>query len=263
MKHAIKPNYWLRATTLALTLLMALPAFAQPEDVEYFTDDEVVRSNWAFQGYYSPMYSNRSLISDDLFPTQEFFFLNQSTTGAYADDYGVDIIYKPSDGFQFALGVSRSRGGYTWDFVKIVDQIQGGGDTIDITFKSTTTAEHINIPFSFIIHQRMNDDWSLEFVPAIEANYLTRLYRGIEYTGDGEISDSTETDISFGDLTDVARQWNWTVGIGIGGRYWMTDNLSFFVRGKLRYMILPLIDNNGPREVLFQYGGSFGIRYDI
>jgi len=203
------------------------------------------------------------LISNSVLPSQAFYFLDQSTTGSYADDYGLDIIYKPSDAFHFSLGVSKSKGAYTWDFIKIADQIQGGGDTLDITFRSTTTAEHINIPLSFYVHQRMNDDWSLEFVPAIEANYLSRLNRSIEYIGEGEVSDSTDTNTSFGDLTDEARTWNWTVGIGIGGRYWLTDNFSFFVRGKLRYMILPLIDNNGPREVLFQYGGSFGIRYDI
>ena len=249
---------------LGVSCFLSASVFSQETDkkIEYYTDDDVHRSRWAFQGYYSPMYSNRSLISDELFPTQTFYFLDQSTSGEYSSDYGIDIIYKPSENFQFSLGVAKSSAGYTWDFIRIVDQIQGGGDTIDITFKSRTIAQHINIPLSFYVHQRMNDLWSLEFVPFVEANYLTYLERGIEYTGGGTI-DSTSLATSFGDLTDQARKWNWTVGISVGGRYYITDNLSGIVKGTLRYMILPLIDSNGPREVLFQYGGTVGLRYDL
>ncbi|MCT4623699.1 MAG: outer membrane beta-barrel protein [Schleiferiaceae bacterium] len=242
---------------LALLLMIGFACIAnaqKDEEIEYYTDDVVNRSKVFASAHYSPYFLNRNIISSESFPDDPVnVILNSSAKGGYGYAIGIDLYYKLNKGLNLGLGVNRSAGSYTIDYKQALETAGFPTDSLAGDYIMTTNVSYINIPLQFMYGISMNDLWDLEVVPQIEMNIVDNINRTATQTFDDERG-------NLGDQTDKAQQINWTVGIGIGINYYISESFSFFLRPQVRYMLRPMIPNDELNEVLLWLGGQAGLR---
>lgn len=244
---------------LSIALLVGgFSLMAQPDDIVYYTDSEVNKSRFNLALNLNPYYSDMRLINDDasnsLFNTYSEEF---EASGKFKLDYGLDLFYKIGPSFHVGIGVTRAHGGYTWRDV-VLDTLNPfllADNEVDISM--------ISIPIKVNFTTRVSDVFSLEVVPMVELNFLDK------YQGRLSFSDlsgaSAPADSSF-NLNNDLRDLNWSVGIALGGTYWISDEFGIFVRGSVRYLLNDMVDPNGynwPRETLLNFGLNTGLRVNF
>lgn len=241
---------------LSLTLLLAsFGLWAQPDDeIVYYTDSEVNNSRFNLALNLNPYYSDMRLINNDasnsLFDTYSEEF---NATGSFVFDYGLDLFYEVGPSFHVGIGIVRSHGAYTWQDVVL--------DTLNPSLLADNEVEisMISVPIKVNFTTRISETFSLEVVPMVELNFLDQYNGRISYNG---IS-GAPADSSF-NLNDNLQDLNWSVGIGLGGTYWINNEFGVFMRGSVRYLLNDMIDPQGafswPRETLLNFGLNTGLR---
>ncbi|MDX5327144.1 MAG: hypothetical protein LPK80_12880 [Bacteroidota bacterium] len=251
----------MKRTFLILGIFISISTFAQREEkIEYYTDSDVRNQIFSIGVRYDPYFTSRTLLTGSVLPSQEYYFLNSSTTGRFGNAYGIDLFFRLNERLDLGVGFERSTGGYTWDFIKILQTTGTISDTVDGDFAVDVDVSYLSIPFRFNFSTQMNDLWALEVAPVFEVNFLEKLNYDLRDSRNIFTPEQRDS-IGFGDQKENARQVNYTIGVEVGGRYFITENLSLHMMGILRYMLQPLTENFGPRETLLRYGGSFGLRY--
>jgi hypothetical protein len=237
----------------------ALSGFAQKEDkIEYFTDSDVKRSIVSVQLGYMPYYSNRRILAQSANPQAGYYFLNSSVTGGFGQGYGGDILFKLTSNFEFGVGIYNSVANYSWDAVKLIDAVNGNGDTLNGDYKISMRANYLNIPIQFGFVTQVADQLYLQVYPALELNFLQQLDRN--YDIDDPDLQPTNTNL-FGNITDIGTDFNLTVNFGLGAEYRITEKIGLFGRLQFRYMFYEIVDDAPIREVIYTVGGHFGARF--
>ncbi len=247
---------------VVIFLASQLVAFAQKEKknekIEYYTDSDVHRAIVSVQLGYMPYHSNRRLLAESVNPQAPFFYLNSAVTGDFAQAYGGDLLFKINPNFEAGVGLYNSYAKYTWDAVKIIDDISGNGDTLGGTYKVDMKANYLNVPISFGFVSEVAENWWLQVYPALELNFLQNLER--TYQIDNPALQPKNND-AFGDITDLGTQFNLTINFGLGAEYRFADKMGVFTRMQFRYMFYEVIEDAALREVIYTFGGHIGLRY--
>jgi len=235
-------------------VLCSFLAYAQPDDeIVYYTDAEVNNSKFNLALNLNPYYTDMRLINNDatnsLFDTYSEEF---DASGSFKLDYGLDLFYEIGPTFHVGIGLVRAHGGYTWQDV-VLDTLNPSllaDNEVDITMFS--------VPIKVNFTTRISDVFSLEVVPMVELNFLDQYNGRISYNGiAGAPADSTFN------LNDDLNRLNWSVGIALGGTYWVSNEFGIFVRGSTRYLLNDIVDPTGfswPRETLLNFGLNTGLR---
>lgn len=240
---------------IALFLFSEITAFAQKEeDIEYYTDSDVHRSIVSLQLGYMPYMSNRRLLANTVNPQADYFFLNTATTSKFGQGFGGDLLFKLNTNFEVGIGYYFTQAHYQWDFVKIIDNIQGGNsDTLDVT-SWDIYANHHTVPIQFGFVTQVSDQWWLQVYPALELNFLEKL----EY--DYQVVDEPQPRIE--NVTDsLGNSFNMAINFGLGAEYRIVPKFGVFARLQFRYYFFPLSEETIVREILYTVGGHAGIRY--
>ncbi len=240
--------------TLSL-VLFGLGLMAQPDDDEivYYTDSKVNNSRFNLALNLNPYYSDMRLINNDasnsLFNTysQEF-----DAKGSFVFDYGLDLFYEIGSSFHIGVGIARAHGAYTWQDVVL--------DTLSPNLRADNEVEisMISIPIKVNFTTRISETFSLEVVPMVELNFLDKYDGRISYNG----ASGAPADSSF-NLNDDLQDLNWSVGIALGGTYWINNEFGIFVRGSVRYLLNDMVRPEGytwPRETLLNFGLNTGLK---
>lgn len=244
---------------VTLLALGQFAVFAQKEEkIEYYTDSEVKRSIVSVQAGYMPYFTNRRLIANSVNPQNAYFFLDNSVTGKFGQAYGADILFGLNSNFQVGVGLYNSFAHYQWDYVKIIDQISGNGDTLNGQFKVDIKANYLNVPIQFGFVTQVADYWYLQVFPALELNFLQQLERN--YTID-DPNLRPENNDDFGDITQKGTQFNMTINFGLGAEYRALEKVGIFTRLSFRYMFFEIEEEAAMREVIYTIGGHMGVRY--
>ncbi len=234
-------------------------ALAQVDDkIEYYTDSDVHRSIVSLQLGYMPYFSNRRLVANSANPQAGYYLLNSEVTGGFGQAYGGDFIFRLNNNFDVGVGVYNSFANYTWDAVKILDDISGNGDTLGGTFKVDMMAQYINVPIQIGFVSQVADQWWLQVYPAMELNFLQKLER--TYQIDNPDLKPKNND-AFGDITDVGTDFNLTINFGLGAEYRVTEKIGIYTRLQFRYMFYPVVKEAVMREVIYTVGAHTGIRF--
>jgi hypothetical protein len=112
----------------------------------------------------------------------------------------------------------------------------------------------ISIPLKVNFNTTISDVFSLEVIPMVEMNFLDSYIANFDYK-DPSISDEVRN------LSSDLRDFNWTVGLSLGGTYWFSDNWGVFVRASAKYMLNDMIAlDSWPRETLINFGANVGLQ---
>ena len=229
------------------------------EKITFYTDDVVKRSKVYMGLHYSPYFLTRNVVRAETSPNDPVnLLLNNSTKGGFGQAYGLDLYYKFGSSLHFGIGVNASNGSFSVDFKEALTDVGIPADSISGDYIATTKVSYINVPLQFVYSVAFTDQWELEVIPSVEMNFV----QSIDRTGTNE----PELDgVAWGDITDQARDLNWTVAIGIGGNYRITPKFTVFARPHFRYTLRPMLKTSGeyndnPNEILMWIGGQTGIR---
>ena len=238
-----------------LFVLAEVSAFAQKEDkIEYYTDSDVHRSIVSLQLGYMPYFSNRRLIANSANPQPDYFLLNNSTTGKFGQGFGGDLLFQIASNFEVGVGVYKTNAHYQWDFVKIVDNLEGGNsDTLEV-LSWDIFANHWTVPIQFGFVTQVSDQWWLQVYPALELNFLDKLEYDYLVRGEQESRklDVTET---------LGTDFNIAINFGLGAEYRFIEKMGLYTRVQFRYYFFPLAEEGVIREILYTVGGHIGVRY--
>ncbi len=225
---------------------------AQDEDIEYYTDSDVKRSIVSVQAGYMPYYTSRRLLSESANPQAGYFFLNSAITGKFGQGYGLDLLFNVNSNLQVGIGLYNTTTHYQWDFVKIVEDIEGGdADTLTVK-RWDNKARYLTMPIQFGFVTQIADQWWLQVYPALEVNFLQELTYEYQLADGSEIIDNRIQD---------ARDVNLAINFGLGGEFRPVPKLGVFARMQFRYFFFPNIENEIVTEVIYTLGGHVGLRY--
>jgi hypothetical protein len=236
-------------------IALCLGAIAQPDDeIVYFTDSEVNDSRFALALNLNPYYTDIRLINDDATTSQLSTFSDEfEATGAFVFDYGMDLFYEIGTSFHVGIGIARSHCAYTWNDIAFDTTMP------NILADNKVEVSMITVPIKVNFTTRLSDVFSLEVVPMVELNFLDSYSASLTYNGAaGAPADSTFN------LNDRLKDVNWSVGIALGGTYWLTNEWGVFVRGSVRYLLNDMVQSSAdfdwPRETLLNFGLNTGVR---
>ncbi len=227
-------------------------AKAQPEDkVIYYEDSKVKRSRVSLALNLNPNWTDRRLIDEGVPSTGYYMLKNDQADGAFQLNYGLDVFFRLGSALRIGTGFGIANADFS---VKDASYSLNRADTILVDV-STQVAMY-TIPLKLNFNTSLTDAFDLEVIPQVQMN-LINFYEN-SYTpqnGSAKFKD---------DFTDKTRSITYTVGIALGGTFKLTDNWGLFVRGDIRYMVNPLIDEvNYPREALFNIGLNTGLKYSF
>ncbi|QNR22912.1 hypothetical protein [Croceimicrobium hydrocarbonivorans] len=223
------------------------------DDIHYYTDSDVNKSRFNLALNLNPYYTDMRLINSDasnsLFNTYSEEF---KATGSFKLDYGLDLFYEIGPSFHLGIGIVRAHGGYTWQDVVL--------DTLNPSFLADNEVDitMFSIPIKVNFTTRISDVFSLEVVPMVEMNFLDQYNGKISYNG----NPNAPADSTFNLNKDLTKL-NWSVGIALGGTYWVSSEFGIFARGSVRYLLNDIVDPDGyswPRETLLNFGLNTGVR---
>jgi hypothetical protein len=174
---------------------------------------------------------------------------DNNTRGGFAFNFGLDLFYELGPSFHVGLGINRAYGRYTVEGVNL-DLDEDGSylladDKVEVSM--------ISVPLKVNFNTNISDVFSLEVIPLVELNFLDSYVANIDYA-DPSLSDEVLN------LSDRLRDFNWTVGLSLGGTYWFSDSWGVFVRASAKYMLNDMIAEDWPRETLINFGGNLGLQ---
>ncbi len=231
-----------------VALFFSAVAYAQPDDVEYYTDSRVKNSRWSLALDLYPNYTDRRLINNEVPAGGGYDLENDEATGSFQLNYGVDVFYALGSAFDIGLGFGYAQGRYT------VENAAFYQDRVDTAFGDVETeVSMLSIPLKLNFNTAITEILDLEVVPTVELNLVNRYEQ--------RFSPVNEADFTR-DLSDNVQSTNWSVGIALGGTFNISDDWGIIVRGNIKYMLNPLIEiNDYPRETLISYGLVTGLKY--
>lgn len=225
-------------------------AYAQPgdDDVVYFTDSKVKHSRFSTAFILNPNFTNRRLINDEI-PTGGGFDLPTSDAkGAFQLNYNLDLFYSIGPSFDVGIGFGRSTALFE---VENISYYQDRLDTVNADLSVRTGMYTVPIKLNF--NSTVTDLWDLEVVPGVELNFFDVYDQTI--TPDGEEAD-------FRDLSSKTVGFNYSVNLSLGGTYKLSDSWGLVIRGNVRYLLRPIIEeSNFPRETIYNFGTNIGLKY--
>ena len=234
--------------------LATIGLWAQPdEEIVYYTDSDVRDSRFNLALNLNPYYTDMRLINDDAESSQFNTFSEAiEADGSFRLDYGLDLFYEIGPSFHVGVGIGRSYGGYTWRDVNRDTSMP------NLRFDNEVSVSMWSVPIKVNFNTKISDVFSLEVVPIVELNFLDSYNSIWTYKGA-----NAPADTSF-KLNDRLRELNWSVGIGLGGTYWFTNEFGLFFRGSVKYMLNDMIQRSDsfpwPRETMINFGVNTGLR---
>lgn len=241
----------------ALFLLLWLPAtwaLAQKDDkneIVYYTDSDVRDFRLGVALNANPMNTDLRLINDDLGEGGTFKATTDVADGTWKVNYHLDLIYELNSTFDLSVGFGYAYGGYT---LQNINYFGEGIDTLAGDYRVGVGMYTIPIKINF--NSSISEVFDLEVVPMVELNFINR------YQGSFLLANQTTQPL--GDVSDKLQKTNYSVGIMVGGQYWVTDDFGFFARGGIKYMLNQMVDSDAfPRETLLNLGANVGVRYNF
>lgn len=243
-----------KISLLALLMLSSI-AYAQPgddDDVVYFTDSEVSHSRFSAAFILNPNYTDRRLINDEI-PSGiggGYDLPNADADGSFQLNYNVDVFYAIGSSFDIGVGFGRSSSYYE------VDNIRFYKDRLDtVNARLAVKTGMYTVPIKLNFNTSVTDLWDLEVVPGVELNFFN-VY-------DQTITPDGEQDV-FSDLSSNTSSFNYSVNLSLGGTYKLTDSWGLIIRGNVRYLLKPIIEESDfPRETIYNFGANIGLKYDF
>lgn len=230
----------------------AIAAKAQPDDkVIYYENSKVKKSRISLALNLNPNWTDRRLIDEGVPSTGYYELKNDQADGAFQFNYGLDVFFRLGSALRIGTGFGIANA----DF-KVQDAMYSYKRTDTILVDVSTEVSMYTIPLKLNFNTSLTDAFDLEVIPQVQLNLVNKYQNN--YTpqnGTAKFSD---------DFTDKTTSVTYTVGIALGGTFKLTDNWGIFVRGDIRYMVNPLIDEvNYPREALFNLGLNTGLKYSF
>lgn len=241
---------------VAIALMLgALGAQAQKkkkDNIDYYTDSKVKESKFAIEALLLPNYTDRRLINDEI-PTEGGLDLsNDEADGSFNLNYHLDLIYSIGSAFDLSLGFGYLSGSYTYGEASLYNT--DFPDTVAVNAKNDISL--ITIPFKLNFNTAISDAFILEVVPSVEFGFMQQ-YQTV-FT---PVNGSENISIDYGSRTNNI---NYMVGFSLGGTFYLTEKLGLVVRGNIKYMLNPMIEQqNFPRETLYFLGLNTGLRYNF
>ena len=239
-----------------MIVLLGLTSFAlraQPDDdVTFYEDSEVKHSRIMMAINLDPNFTDRRLINSEIPLGGDFTLIDAKAKGSFQLNYGVDVFFRIGSSLAVGLGAGRATSSYT-----VEDAIyhgDGGNDSIPVSIESKVGMYTLPIKLNF--STALSDIFDLEVVPQVQMNFLSEYENNIIPMNGG-------TNVTQ-DRSDETQNITFSVGLGLGGTYKFSDNWGFFVRGEVKYMLSPMIDQRGyPRETLLSGGLNMGLKYSF
>jgi hypothetical protein len=237
-----------------LIACLALPSllWAQPdEETVYFTDSDVRNSRFALALNVNPVWTDLRIISDELGLNAGGITVDEDEAmGSFQLNYHMDLIYKLNESFEISVGFGQAFGGYRLEGITYF----GSGDSILVDDEVDISMYTVPIKINF--NSSISDVFDLEVVPMLELNFISKYQANFS-----PLDNSADFSIPY---TDDAQNMNYSVGLALGGTFWVSDNWGLFIRGGIKYMLNQMIDlQDFPRETLINYGGNVGVRYNF
>jgi len=248
---------WSGLLGLGLLLLVGIApsAYGQKKEkdkIEYFTDSQIKRSRFSIALNAQPAFINRRIINNEFNGGGGVDLGDDDAQGAFKFNYGVDFFYKLSSSFAIGLGYGFMQAEY--DIDELLFSFERP-DTLRASQNVNITTH--NIPLKINFSTQLTDIFWLEIVPNLELNFMTR-YESEFRPKDGSLPSFSE---NFDGRTNEV---NASAGIGLGGKFYVSERWDFFIRADLKYMLNELLLIEGfPRESLVGYGSTLGFRYNF
>ena len=242
----------IKKISLIAMLFLSAIAYAQPgdEDVVYFTDAKVKHSRFSIVLLGNPNYTDRRLINDEIPSGGGFDLPSENADGGFQLNYNLDLMYSIGPSFDVGIGFGRSTAYFE---VNDISYYQNRADTVNANLAVRTGMYTVPIKFNF--NTTVTDLWDLEVVPGVELNFFNVYDQMI--TPDGEEEVKT-------DLSSLVESFNYSVNLSLGGTYKLSDSWGLVIRGNVRYLLKPIIEeSNFPRETIYNFGGNIGLKYDF
>ncbi len=228
-------------------------AKAQPDDkVIYYEDSKVKKSRVSLAINLNPNWTDRRLIDEGTPSGGEYQLKNDQADGSFQLNYGLDVFFRLGSALRIGTGFGVANADFSVQDASYYSASRPDTILVDVS----TDVSMYTIPLKLNFNTSLTDAFDLEVIPQVQMN-LINFYENT-YTpqnGSAKFKD---------DFTDKTRSVTYTVGIALGGTFKLTDNWGLFVRGDIRYMVNPLIDEvNYPREALFNLGLNTGLKYSF
>lgn len=222
------------------------------EETIYYTDSYVRNSRFAIALNANPAFTDLRLINDDLGLGTDFDLSEDNAQGTWQLNYHADLIFELSETFDISVGLGRAFGEYRLGDVLFY---QGRSDSITVDYRADVSMTTIPIKINF--NSSISEVFDLEVVPSVELNFIDN-YNSL-FIPEDPASESFERDYS-----EFIQEFNYSVGIHVGGTFWIADRWGLFVRGGIKYMLNQIITrDNFPRETLLNVGANTGVRFNF
>lgn len=251
-----------KAPFLLLLLLSVYGTLAQEDkdrkrkdkddEIVYYTDSDVKNFRLGVALNANPVNTDLRLINDDFGEGGAFTATSDEASGTWKVNYHLDLIYELSSTFDLSVGFGYAYGGYT---LGDVDYFGGGLlDTLAADYQVDVSMYTVPVKINF--NSSISEVFDLEVVPMIELNFIDRYQ--------GQFLVAGQAPQPLGNVNDSLQSTNYSVGIMVGGQYWVTNDFGFFVRGGIKYMLNQMVDIDAfPRETLLNLGANVGVRYNF
>ncbi len=238
---------------IAVFCLGTVLAKAQPDDdVVYYEDSKVKNSRISLALNLNPNWTDRRLI-DEGTPTGGYYQLkNDEADGSFQLNYGLDIFFRLGSALRIGAGFGVATADFSVKDARFYSLDYPDTVLVDVSTEVTM----YTIPLKLNFNTSLTDAFDLEVIPQVQMN-LINYYENTFTPKDGRAEFKNNR-------SDDANSITYTVGIALGGTFKLTDNWGLFVRGDIKYMVNPLIDEvNYPREALFNLGLNTGLKYSF
>lgn len=242
----------IKKISLIALLMLGLIAKAQPgdDDIIYFTDSKVKHSRFSIALLTNPNYTDRRLINGEIPSGGGYDLPNEDAKGAFQLNYNLDLFYAIGQSFDIGIGFGRSTAYYE---VENISYYQNRADTVNANLAVKTGMYTVPIKLNF--NTTVTDLWDLEVVPGVELNFFNVYDQMITPDGEEEV---------YSDLSSNTTAFNYSVNLSLGGTYKLTDSWGLVIRGNVRYLLKPIIEeSNFPRETIYNFGSNIGLKYDF
>ena len=233
--------------------LASVQMWAQPDDIVYYEDSDVRNSRFSINLVANPSYTDRRLINDEVPAGAGLDLVDDRAAGGFAFNYNLDLFYSIGSSFDIGVGLGRAEAFYSVERAQLYNTEafdMGVEDTVLVDAETEVNMWTVPIKISF--NTSVTDIFDLEVIPTVSLifidKYETRFrpLSGTEFTKD---------------FTEQTQDMNYTVGISLGGTWYVTDNLGFFFRANANYMLNSMIEvDSYPRETLYSVGSNLGLK---
>lgn len=222
------------------------------EETVYYTDSYVRNSRFALALNANPVFSDLRLINEDLGLGADFELSEDNAQGTWQLNYHADLIFELSETFDISLGFGRAFGEYRLEDVLFY---QDRPDSLNVDYRADVSMYTIPIKINF--NSSISDVFDLEVVPSVEITLIDD-YNSLFIPKDENIEAFSR------DYSPYIQDLNYSVGIHVGGTFWIADRWGLFVRGGIKYMLNQIITrDNFPRETLLNVGANTGVRFNF